>query len=261
MVALEANDFPIQTFVCNEQPYVRAQRAENLLSDLSKKNDDNHLIYIDGGLVVRQKLRFDVTTDKTPVATVDKDGVKPLSGQQIKVATRFFRIGVTESIPYTFYKRDPRTREIVRDASGAPIYEGYCIDFISELSRKMNFTFDLVEPSRGKFGKRQTDGSFDGLVGDLIRGDTDLIVAALKMTAEREEYIDFVAPYFEQTGILIVMKKPIPDTSLFKFMTVLRLEVWMSILGALSITAVVIWLLEVFSPYSSRNWVYVEQCR
>lgn len=33
--------------------------------------------------------------------------------------------------------------------------------------------------------------------------DIDIAVAAMKMTAEREEVIDFVAPYFEQTGILI----------------------------------------------------------
>lgn len=31
----------------------------------------------------------------------------------------------------------------------------------------------------------------------------DIAVAPMKMTAEREEVIDFVAPYFEQTGILI----------------------------------------------------------
>lgn len=33
--------------------------------------------------------------------------------------------------------------------------------------------------------------------------ETDIAVAALKMTAEREEVIDFIPPYFEQTGILI----------------------------------------------------------
>lgn len=37
----------------------------------------------------------------------------------------------------------------------------------------------------------------------MIVQETDLAVAALTMTAEREEVIDFVAPYFEQTGILI----------------------------------------------------------
>lgn len=32
------------------------------------------------------------------------------------------------------------------------------------------------------------------------------MVAALTMTSEREEVIDFVAPYFEQSGILIGKK-------------------------------------------------------
>lgn len=33
--------------------------------------------------------------------------------------------------------------------------------------------------------------------------ETDIAIAALTMTSEREEVIDFVAPYFEQSGILI----------------------------------------------------------
>lgn len=78
-------------------------------------------------------------------------------------------------------------------------------------------------------------------------------MAALKMTAEREEVIDFIAPYFEQTGILIAIRNPVRQTSLFKFMTVLRLEVWLSIVAALIATAIMIWLLDKYSPYSARN--------
>lgn len=78
-------------------------------------------------------------------------------------------------------------------------------------------------------------------------------MAALKMTAEREEVIDFVVPYFEQTGILIAIRNPVRQTSLFKFMTVLRLEVWLSIVAALIATAIMIWLLDKYSPYSARN--------
>lgn len=214
-----------------------------------------------------QKLKFVVETSVEnssnieQTAVIDPSGVKPIGNHQIKKTERFLRIGITESIPYTYYKRDPVTNQIVLDENKLPIYEGFCIDFIKKLSRKLSFSFELVEPSSGKFGEKLPDGSFDGLVGDLAKGETDIIVAALKMTAEREEQIDFIAPYFEQTGIHIVMKKPVPDTSLFKFMTVLRLEVWLSILGALSVTAIVIWILEIFSPYSARNYNYSELCR
>jgi glutamate receptor, ionotropic, invertebrate len=262
MLVFEANDFPVQALNCSEEPYVQTRRSDKLLSDLSKEIEESSLIYVDDDLKVWQNLAFDVKTSSgETTATIDRFGVKTVANNQIVPAKRFFRVGIVQSIPYTYLKRDPKTNEVILDANKQPIYEGYCIDFISELSRRMNFSFELVEPKRGNFGKKLDDGNFDGAVGDLIKGETDLIVAALKMTAQREEFIDFVAPYFEQTGIMIIMRKPTADTSLFKFMTVLRLEVWLSILGALSITAVVIWILEVFSPYSARNWNYGENLR
>lgn len=265
----EANDFPTARFSCTEEPEtdVPEQRAEKLLNDLSTMIETNNLIYVDDDLKIWQNLKFDVRTsvenslDIEATAVVNSEGVKTIAKQQIKKSRRFLRVGVTEAIPYTYYKRDPSSNKILYDERNQPMYEGFCIDFINELARKMNFSFELVEPKSGKFGERARDGSFDGLIGDLINGETDLIVAPLKMTADREEQIDFVVPHFATTGIIIVMKKPIADTSLFKFMSVLRLEVWLSILGALSITAVVIWILEVFSPYSARNWSYPEQCR
>lgn len=59
------------------------------------------------------------------------------------------------------------------------------------------------------------------------------------------------------------MRKPVRQTSLFKFMTVLRLEVWLSIVGALVFTAIMIWLLDKYSPYSARNnkQAYPYPCR
>ena len=37
----------------------------------------------------------------------------------------------------------------------------------------------------------------------LLPQETDIVIAALTMTSEREEVIDFVAPYFDQSGISI----------------------------------------------------------
>jgi len=60
-----------------------------------------------------------------------------------------------------------------------------------------------------------------------------------------------------------VMRKPVRKTSLFKFMTVLRLEVWLSIVGALTLTGIMIWILDKYSPYSARNnkRLYPYPCR
>lgn len=184
-------------------------------------------------------------------------GLRLIDGMSARLdpPARHFRIGITESSPYAYSSTN--------SIDGSKTFAGYCIDFIVELSHRMNFTYDLVEPPDGNFGERRAhlDGNFDGLVGSLARGEIDFVVANMKITADREEVIDFVIPYWDETGILIVMKKPLPDHSLFKFMTVLRLEVWLSILAALCLTAFVIWLLDLFSPYSARNWNYGENCR
>ncbi|XP_053623165.1 ionotropic receptor 25a [Plodia interpunctella] len=181
------------------------------------------------------------------------DQYRLLPGVELESLKLFFRIGTSPAVPWTLPKLDPVTGEQMEDEDGRPLYEGYCVDLIAKLAETMNFDYQIVTPKTGGFGKKLPNGSWDGVVGDLMRGETDIAVAALTMTAEREEVIDFVAPYFEQTGILIAIRKPIRKTSLFKFMTVLRTEVWLSIVAALLLTGFMIWFLDKYSPYSARN--------
>ncbi|EDX17493.1 GD16073 [Drosophila simulans] len=127
------------------------------------------------------------------------------------------------------------------------------MDFIIRLSQKLNLEFEIVAPEVGHMGELNEMGEWDGVVGDLVRGETEFAIAALKMYSEREEVMEFLPPYYEQTGISIAIRKPVRRTSLFKFMTVLRLEVWLSIVAALVGTAIMIWFMDKYSPYSSRN--------
>ncbi|KAL6267005.1 hypothetical protein P5V15_000085 [Pogonomyrmex californicus] len=189
--------------------------------------------------------------------------IKEAEGKKIEPARRFFRIGTAPAVPWSVIKKDPVTGQEMRNEDGKEIWEGYCIDFVKKLSEEMQFDYDLIIPEDQEFGKKLPNGEWSGLIGDLAKGETDIAVAALTMTSEREEVIDFVAPYFEQSGILIVMRKPVRKTSLFKFMTVLRLEVWLSIVGALTLTGIMIWILDKYSPYSARNnkRLYPYPCR
>nr|QRF71025.1 ionotropic receptor [Semiothisa cinerearia] len=176
-----------------------------------------------------------------------------LPGVTLQPLRMFFRIGTSTAVPWTMPKLDPESGVQLVTEEGQPQYEGYCIDLIARLSETMGFDYEIVTPKSGGFGRKLDNGTWDGVVGDLMLGETDMAVGALTMTAEREEVIDFVPPYFEQTGILIVIRKPTRKTSLFKFMTVLRTEVWVSIVAALVCTALMIWLLDRHSPYSARN--------
>ena len=163
-------------------------------------------------------------------------------------------MGTVPRTPWTVLKRDADGR-IMYDADGAPVLEGYCVELLKRMSQKMFFDYQLSLPKDGSndFGKKEADGAWSGLVGDLVSGEVDIAVAAMTMTSEREEVVDFVAPYFDQSGISIIVRKPVRARSLFKFMEVLRAEVWLAILGALVVPGFMLWLLDRFSPYSARN--------
>ena len=180
---------------------------------------------------------------------------------------RYFRIGMSVSIPWLYPLTDPDTKKIKKDEEGNIIYVGYCRDLLTKIAEKLNFEYDIVVTKEDRpgyeYGKKLEDGSWSGMIGDLARGETDLIVADLTMTSEREEVIDFVSPYFDQAGISIVLRKKYREQSLFRFLTVLKKEVWLGIVAAVVITALLIWLLDKYSPYSARNnkQAYPYPCR
>ncbi|XP_059612709.1 glutamate receptor 2 [Phlebotomus argentipes] len=223
--------------------------SSSLHDQLSAATEANPIIRIvPGSDEIKLRINATIHATETPyvgdeMVTLGKyidEEISSVNGLSLERPTkRFLRIGITEALPWTFKLDDNWT--------------GYCVDLIDFIAERMNFDYEIVIPEKGSFGKNLGNGKWDGLVGDLVTGEIDIAVAAMKMTAEREEVIDFVAPYFEQTGISIVLRKPVRQTSLFKFMTVLRLEVWLSIVAALVATAVLIWFLDKYSPYSARN--------
>ncbi|XP_017892674.1 ionotropic receptor 25a [Ceratina calcarata] len=249
-------------------------QASNVTSEAFNKNllaklggNDTFEYWSDKAMITyKAEIEFETLENGMlePLATWTRQTkIKEVEGKKIVSARRFFRIGTTPSIPWMMPMMDPKTNKQMRNEHGREMWEGYCIDFIKKLSEEMQFDYDLVIPQDRQFGKKLPNGQWDGLIGDLAKGETDIVIAALTMTSEREEVIDFVAPYFEQSGILIVMRKPVRKPSLFKFMTVLKVEVWLSIVGALTLTGIMIWILDKYSPYSARNnkQLYPYPCR
>lgn len=73
--------------------------------------------------------------------------------------------------------------DYILDNNNERIWEGYCIDMLEKLSEKMEFNYEIVIPTNNKYD--------EGLTEDLVNGNTDIIIAPLKMTAQREEVLDF----------------------------------------------------------------------
>ncbi|XP_044134172.1 probable glutamate receptor [Bufo gargarizans] len=127
--------------------------------------------------------------------------------------------------------------------------EGYCVDLLSELSEalKFNYTLHVVKDSR--YGIKDQNGDWNGMVGEVIRKEADLVVAPLTITAVRENVISFTKP-FMQTGIGILLKKESSSEGsyLFGFLNPFSKELWIGIIISYVITSLCLYLVGRLSP-------------
>ena len=49
-------------------------------------------------------------------------------------------------------------------------YEGYIPDLVAELSRRLHFEYYLRSARDGQYGQRRPDGTWNGVVGELLTG-------------------------------------------------------------------------------------------
>ncbi|KAK6742564.1 hypothetical protein RB195_010055 [Necator americanus] len=153
--------------------------------------------------------------------------------------------------PFVMTKRECMTPNNRSECEGNNKYEGYCIDLLKLLADRIEgFNFEVYLGE--KTGSKLPDGSWDGMMGDLLNGKADVAVASLTINQERERVVDFSKP-FMTTGISIMIKKPDKqEFSVFSFMQPLSTEIWMYIIFAYIGVSVVIFLVSRFSPYEWR---------
>uniref|UniRef100_A0A3Q1FK52 Glutamate receptor n=1 Tax=Acanthochromis polyacanthus TaxID=80966 RepID=A0A3Q1FK52_9TELE len=126
--------------------------------------------------------------------------------------------------------------------------EGYCIDLISELSRKLGFKYKLHQVKDNRYGSIDSSGNWNGMIGEVIRGEADLAVAPLTLTAVREQFVDMTTP-FMQTGIAFILHKDAPsEESAFSFLSPFSTEMWIGVLIAFLLTGLCIYLVGRISP-------------
>ena len=64
-------------------------------------------------------------------------------------------------------------------------YDGFCIDLLIEMSKILNFTFEIFEVEDGAYGVRDDSGQWNGIIGVLQRHEADLSVSAVTITYSR----------------------------------------------------------------------------
>ncbi|XP_074650372.1 glutamate receptor-like [Tubulanus polymorphus] len=129
-------------------------------------------------------------------------------------------------------------------------FNGYCLDLTRKVCESIGFDFIVKVVNDGLYGAHnKKNNTWNGMIGELVRGEADMAVAPLTITSDREKVVDFSKP-FMSLGISIMIKKPEESaTNFLSFMDPLSYEIWMCIVFAYIGVSVVLFLVSRFSPY------------
>ncbi|KAL3872519.1 hypothetical protein ACJMK2_035743 [Sinanodonta woodiana] len=135
-------------------------------------------------------------------------------------------------------------------------YEGYIVDLVDRLAQKVGFDYQISLVKDNKFGDF-IDGSFTGMVGELVRGEADMAAAPLTVTDARSSVVDFTYP-FQTVGPVIILRRPddqrLPvKDRLIKLLIALEFSVWLMTVLAFFVTGTVLYLITYFNPYEWRK--------
>ncbi|CAL1283905.1 unnamed protein product [Larinioides sclopetarius] len=172
--------------------------------------------------------------------------------QFLELENSHFKVTTIKTDPYVMLKESSQKMQ------GNERFEGYAIDLLNALAENLHFTYEINPVKDGSYGKRMDSGEWNGMVGEVMRGEVDLAIADLTITTERIQGVDFTLP-FMQTGISILFKKPTQKvTSLFSFLLPFSGEVWLLVMAAYTFISISYFLIGRLSPY---EWSNPHPCR
>uniref|UniRef100_A0A4D5RB87 Glutamate receptor 1 n=1 Tax=Scolopendra viridis TaxID=118503 RepID=A0A4D5RB87_SCOVI len=158
-----------------------------------------------------------------------------------------YRVATKKGEPYFVEKKDSSVLK------GNDQYEGYVVELVTELSKILNFTFEIYAAPNDAYGKKLDNGTWDGMIGEVVYNRSDMALADLTITTTRQEVVDFSTPFIN-LGISILFKKPQKEPpALFSFLDPFSIEVWLYMSAAYIGVSIILFVLARFSPYEWDN--------
>ena len=139
----------------------------------------------------------------------------------------------------------PFYHELSYDKSGTSIIGGggFLLEPLNMLATKLNFTIKLMPSKDGKWGTKDSNGTWNGMIGMLIKHQADMAGASLTITKERAQVITFGMGLVEEKITLISAQNVGPQANPWIYLEIFPKTVWhvscaMVIITALCFTTI-----------------------
>ncbi|KRZ39615.1 Glutamate receptor 4 [Trichinella pseudospiralis] len=157
---------------------------------------------------------------------------------------RHFRVATSVLPPFI---------EEYREYPGGPLQlRGLCIDLLEILSKSCNFTYEISTVLES-VGVRNAAGRWNGIAGELICGNANIGLMTFVTTPENEQVLDFTYPFYERTGLALLLLKYDYNVTVFNCVTLMEWPVWICTCLAILIMSAVLTVIDQYSPFSYRN--------
>ncbi|XP_060810809.1 glutamate receptor ionotropic, kainate glr-3 [Amyelois transitella] len=118
---------------------------------------------------------------------------------------------------------------------------GVEIEILNTLSQQMKFKPKLYQPSNiefHKWGEKQSNGSFSGLLGEMVNGKADMALGNLQYNPYHLELTDLSIPYTSQCWTFLT-PEALTDNSWKTLILPFKLYMWIAVLLVLLITGII----------------------
>ncbi|XP_053208599.1 glutamate receptor ionotropic, kainate 2-like [Panonychus citri] len=180
----------------------------------------------------------------TEVQAEEKSAIEYLKTTKLKLI-------VVENIPYVMKK--PDYANMTGDEFDK--YEGFCIDLLRQIQESLSISgYDLtIYTGKGYGSRNKKNGTWTGLIGEMLDKNHDLATTDLTITHERQTGVDFTIPFIT-LGISILHSKPkAAALNLWAFLDPFSLEVWLYTATAFIGVSLLMYIVARISPYEWLN--------
>ena len=122
---------------------------------------------------------------------------------------------------------------------------GYSMDILEKLQTDLRLKVDLHLVKDGLYGSL-FNGTWNGMIGELIRGEADLLMAPITTTTKRSYFVEFGEIYMEITLVIIIPIKQAHNLQFlnFGFVRSVSSDLLLGLLSAFIFGTILLYLLE-----------------